>query len=171
MVLNQPITTRILISLLIHFFSLSLKSQTSTGWHHLLKGAETKVLNNWADNNNKNVFYNIDEILLVFELKGSSGFAIDVDGRVVQIMNMEKTKKINAEGRVVKMTKDIDVSLSKKFKKNNNVWLVGFNSANNTAKILLSNEEIVEIPRNLYIELSQYYLNNSRGFVSKTVTD
>lgn len=149
-----------------------VKSQNSIGWYHLLEGAQTRVLSNWVDNNKTDVWYGVDEILLVYEVKGDIGFAIDIDGRLVQILNMNRTKKVNLEGRVVKMIKEVDVSLNKKLNSNNNVWLVGFNSVNGTAKILLSTDEIIEVPKNTYIELTQFQINSSKGYpIHKTTAN
>ena len=73
------------------------------------------------------------------------------------IDNLDKLKKIETEGRVVKMLKTIDISLSKKLGKDNNVWLVGFNSATNSAKILLANGSIAEIPKDSYIDIREFF--------------
>lgn len=128
--------------------------QTKTiGWYHLLEGAQTMLLDNWVDQNKVDVGYGSNEVLLVFDFKGQKGYAIDVDGRAVQIQDMSKTRKIDTAGRVVKLTRDIDVSLNNKLTRNNNVWLIGFNPVNNSAKVLLASGEIVEIPKDSYIDI------------------
>ena len=138
-------------------FGQAQKSQI--GWYHLLPGSKTKVLVSY-DKNSKyttDLWYSTDEVLLFFESRNNIGYAIDIDGRVLQVDNMDKVKKIDTVGRVVKIIKDIDVSLNKKLRANNNVWLVGFNPAANAAKILLSSGEIVEIPKDTYIDIREYY--------------
>jgi hypothetical protein len=151
----------IILAFLVVFYQLSFgqSPKTQIGWYHLLPGSKTKILVSYdrATNFSTNVWYATDEVLMIFESKNNIGYAIDIDGRIVQIDNMDKVKKIDTLGRVVKITKNLDVSLNKKLTVNNNVWLIGFNSAANTAKILLSSGEVVEIPKDTYVDIREYY--------------
>lgn len=150
-----------LFFILISFnsFSQGEDNKFSIGWYHLLPGAKTKILTVYDNSakTNPGISYATDEVLLVFEIKGKFAYAIDIDGRIVLIDNLDKLKKIETEGRVVKMLKTIDISLSKKLGKDNNVWLVGFNSATNSAKILLANGSIAEIPKDSYIDIREFF--------------
>jgi hypothetical protein len=144
-----------------------VQSQTTQGnkmgWYHLLAGAQTRVLDNCVGNNKSDVYYATDEILLIFDFKGSTGYAVDIDGRIVEITDISKTKRIDTAGRVVKMVRNIDVTLNKRLTVDNNVWLVGFNPSSNSAKVLLGSGEIVEIPKDSYIELRDYFLAKNKG--------
>lgn len=140
------------------------------GWCHLLPNAKTKLLVNHV-NPDRNVYYNTDEVLLLFDVKGQKGYAVDVDGRIVEIQDTATIKKIDTIGRVVKIVKAINISLDKKLNRENNVWLIGFSSAANTAKILLSSGEIVEIPKDCYIDLREYFINQSKKYVVQDVSN
>ncbi len=157
---------RLIATLLILFLNgtNAFSQENEIGWYHLLEGSQTKLLDNCVDNNKVDIGYGVDEVLLVFDFKGTKGYAVDIDGRIVEIQDMGKAKKIQVAGRVVKMIEEVDVSLNKKFNENNNVWIIGFNSVNNSAKILLSSSEIVEIPKNSFIDLRDYFIKKNAGY-------
>ncbi|RYZ26460.1 MAG: hypothetical protein EOO10_15490 [Chitinophagaceae bacterium] len=160
---------RLHFSLLLSFLLLlcltSNGQEKTAGWYHLRHGAQTKLLQNFVDQNSRDLRYNVDEALLLFEIKGIKGYAVDIDGRILEIQDTAYVRRITTEGRVVKMVKDVSISLSKTLGKNNNVWIVGFNSLNNSAKVQLSSGEVVEIPRDAYQEISEQYVRGSQvGF-------
>lgn len=150
--------------LILTFLSFTSHSQEKPiGWYHLLPGAETTLLDNLLNQNKMDTKYGVDEILLLFDFKGSYGYSVDVDGRIVLISDVSKIKKIDTTGRVVKIVKEINVSLKKTLLPGNNVFLVGFNSVNNTAKILLASGLVVEIPKDAYIDLRSYFEQKNIG--------
>jgi hypothetical protein len=152
------------ISLLFLFCICTIKltaQPKQMGWYFLQEGAKTKVLKSYIEKgewSGTDIKYAVDEVLMFFDFQGTKGYAIDIDGRILEVQDISKIKKIETEGKVVKMLVEIDLSLNKKLNKENNVWLVGFNSANNTAKILLSDGNIYEIPKASYIDLKDYFL-------------
>lgn len=152
--MKKSLTAISLACLLTPFVSFS--QIKSIGWYHLLPGTQTKLLANYVQPNSDGA-YGAEEILLLFDFKGKKGYAVDIDGRIVEIQDTATIKRIETPGRVVKITKQINVTLDKKFNPNNNVWIVGFNSANNSAKVLLSSGETVEIPNDSYTDLRDYF--------------
>jgi hypothetical protein len=150
--------------------STAVCQNENIGWYHLLSGAKTRVLTNYVDPK-RNVAYAKDEILLFFDFKGNIGYAIDIDGRVLEITDTSKIKKIVQPGRVVKMIKDIDISLDKTLGRDNDVWIIGFNSSANTARVLLASGEIVEIPKDSYIDIRDYYLLAGKNNKANDVVD
>lgn len=89
----------IILTILTAFYQLSFgqSPKTQIGWYHLLPGSKTKILvsYNKATNFSTNVWYATDEVLMIFEYKNNIGYAIDIDGRILQIDNMDKVKKID----------------------------------------------------------------------------
>lgn len=159
----------LLILIISCALSFNLSAQkTINGWCHLLPNAKTRLLVNYI-NTDHDVYYNSDEILLVFETNGAKAYAIDIDGRIVEVQDTATLKKIEIQGRVVKITKQVNISLQKKLHPDDNVWLVGFNSVNNAAKILLSSGEIVEIPSNSFIDLREYFETRNTKFEIRNV--
>jgi hypothetical protein len=161
------LTLIIILVFQLNSFGQSNSSKNQIGWYHLLPECKTKVLIHYDKaEKNKNlttdISYATDEILLMFDFKDNIGYGIDIDGRIVQVENIEKIKRIETAGRIVKITKEVNINLDKKLTPGNNVWLIGFNSVNNSAKILLGSGEIVEIPKDSYVDIKEY-LNQIGG--------
>lgn len=150
--------------ILVLFFSANAKSQvdTSVGWYQILPEAQVKViLGNSSDNSNKidisSITYSVNEVLLVFAFSKDVYYCYDPDGRMVLIKGKASLKRITLVGRPVTIISEVSIGLETKLKVGNNVWLIGFNSANKTATILLADGTKADVPQDSIIDLKAIF--------------
>ena len=142
----------------------SIKSQTAetpVGWYQVLTGAQVKVIQGNSDDViNKTVWsdisYSANEVLLVFNFSKDKYYCYDPDGRVVIVKGKASLKKIEMAGRVGNILEAAKIGLDISLEAGSNVWLVGYNSANSTAKILMVDGSTQEIPQGKIQDLKEY---------------
>jgi hypothetical protein len=159
-------TKFLLIPVIIFFmFSAQIFSQAitfKTSWYHVLSGAKIKVVKpNSADISSKKnlsvINYGDNEVLLAFYFEDDKYYCFDPDARIVIVKGAASLKKIETAGRAVKISTSVIVNSSVTLGVGNNVWLVGYNSDETKAKILLNDGITYEIPATSITEFIDTY--------------
>lgn len=153
-----------LIILLAFFIVSNAYSQTEqfiVGWYQVLSGAQVKVIQGNSDDATQKadwtaISYAQNEVLLAFNFSKDKYYCYDPDGRIVLVKGKASLKKIEMIGRPARIIQEVKVGLDLTLGAGNNVWLIGFNSANKTAKILLADGTVQEIPQDSVQDLKDY---------------
>jgi len=104
--------------------------------------------------------------LLVFNFSKDIYYCYDPDGRLVLVKGKASLKKIDVPGRPAKIKEAVKVGLDVVLKADNNVWLVGYNSTDNTAQVLLQDGTKVSIPTSKIDDLKEVF-----DYISKLLTE
>lgn len=139
----------------------SQTEQFVVGWYQVLSGAQVKVVQGNSDDANEKTdwtatSYAANEVLLAFNFSKDKYYCYDPDGRVVLVKGKGSLKKIDMLGRPARITQEVKIGLDLSIGEGNNVWLVGFNPTNKTAKILLANGTVQEVPQDSVQDLKDY---------------
>lgn len=137
------------------------QTEFTIGWYQVLSGAQVKVVQGNSDDANDktdwtSISYSSNEVLLAFNFSKDKYYCYDPDGRVVLVKGKGSLKKIEVAGRPARIISSVKVGLDLSLDAENNVWLVGFNAANKTAKILLTDGTTQEIPQESIQDLKEY---------------
>lgn len=148
------------------FFIASLYSMAqdvfTTGWYMVKSGAQVKVVQGNSDDANDEfdwttINYSANEVLIAFNFQKDKYYCYDPEGRVVLVKGKASLQKIEVTGRPVHVLEDVKIGLDAGLQRGNNVWLTGFNAANKTAMILLSDGQNAEIPQSSIQDLKDYF--------------
>jgi hypothetical protein len=134
------------------------------GWYMVKSGAQIKVVQGNSedelfDRDWQKIYYNENEVLLVFNFTKDKYYTYDPDGRVVLVKGKESLKKIDVAGRPIKISDNsgsVKIGLDLSLKNGNNVWMTGFISATKTVVVLLVDGQKVEIPQDSIQDLKEY---------------
>lgn len=146
------------------FLAMQTKSQTTEithGWYQVLSGAQVKVIQGNSDDVSLKtdwsaISFSANEVLLVFNFSKDKYYCYDPEGRIVIVKGKAGLKPITATGRPGHILQEVKIGLDLVLNVGNNVWLVGFNAANKTAKILMADGSVQEIPQDFIQDLKDY---------------
>lgn len=137
------------------------------GWYMVKSGAQLKVVQGNSDDIEyretrldwKDLTYDENEVLLVFNYSKDKYYCYDPEGRVVLVKGSESLKKIDIAGRpgqIVDESGSVQIGLDMSLNSGNNVWITGFNPATKTVIVLLVDGQKVEIPQSSIQDLKVF---------------